>query len=78
MRGQDHEDADVTEPTPEGIRIICVECGETFVFTPGEQQFFADKGFTAPKRCLGCRRYRHYGPKGPGSRALAPIRWVGR
>ncbi|HEX2517355.1 MAG TPA: zinc-ribbon domain containing protein, partial [Chloroflexota bacterium] len=31
--------------------IICSDCGKPFVFTAGEQQFFAEKGFgTGPKR----------------------------
>ena len=30
----------------------CSECGAEFVFTAGEQMFFADKGFkNEPKRC---------------------------
>ncbi|MDD5397520.1 MAG: zinc-ribbon domain-containing protein [Dehalococcoidia bacterium] len=35
----------------------CVDCGATFTFTSGEQEFFATKGYTnEPKRCAGCRR----------------------
>lgn len=30
-------------------------CGNTFVFTAGEQVFFAQKGLAAPKRCKKCR-----------------------
>lgn len=34
----------------------CVECGAEFVFTGGEQMFFADKGFKhEPKRCKTCK-----------------------
>ncbi len=34
----------------------CVECGDDFVFTAGEQLFFADKGLrNAPKRCKSCK-----------------------
>ena len=37
----------------------CVECGAEFVFTAGEQMFFADKGFkNEPKRCKGCKSKR--------------------
>ncbi|HEX9144150.1 MAG TPA: zinc-ribbon domain-containing protein, partial [Candidatus Binatia bacterium] len=33
----------------------CSECGAEFVFTAGEQMFFADKGFkNEPKRCKAC------------------------
>ena len=35
----------------------CSDCGTTFAFTAGEQEFFASKGFTnEPKRCVSCRR----------------------
>ena len=37
----------------------CVECGAEFVFTAGEQAFFADKGFkNEPKRCKPCKSKR--------------------
>jgi CxxC-x17-CxxC domain-containing protein len=40
-------------------RIKCVDCGEEFLFTAGEQAFFASKGLTnAPTRCKPCRETR--------------------
>jgi len=37
----------------------CAECGSEFVFTAGEQMFFADKGFkNEPKRCKACKSKR--------------------
>ena len=37
--------------------IRCSDCGTTFTFTIGEQEFFQSKGFTnEPKRCPSCRR----------------------
>jgi len=37
--------------------IQCSDCGVTFTFTTGEQEFFQTKGFTnEPKRCPSCRR----------------------
>ena len=37
--------------------INCVDCGQDFVFTSSEQEFFASKGFeNEPKRCPACRR----------------------
>ena len=37
--------------------IRCRDCGDEFVFTASEQQFFAEKGFdNEPKRCPTCRR----------------------
>ncbi len=39
--------------------IQCSDCGATFAFTSGEQEFFASKGFTnEPKRCVECRRVK--------------------
>ena len=35
--------------------IKCVDCGTEFPFTERDQQFFASKGFTDPKRCKTCR-----------------------
>jgi len=41
------------------MEIQCIEegCG-TFVLTPGEQQFYQDKGFSYPKRCKKHREER--------------------
>jgi DNA-directed RNA polymerase subunit RPC12/RpoP len=37
----------------------CADCGEEFVFTAGEQEFYAEKGFeNEPKRCPTCRKAR--------------------
>lgn len=39
--------------------LTCKDCGSTFVFTEGEQQFYAEKGFTnEPVRCKDCRSAR--------------------
>jgi CxxC-x17-CxxC domain-containing protein len=47
--------------------LTCVDCGNGFVFSAGEQEFHASKGFTnEPKRCLACRQARR------ASRADAP------
>lgn len=36
--------------------IVCKDCGKEFVFTVGEQQFYAEKGFeNEPVRCKECR-----------------------
>ena len=37
--------------------IICCDCGGTFIWEKGEQEFYRDKGFTAPRRCPSCRAY---------------------
>ena len=39
--------------------LICKECGAEFVFTAGEQEFYASKGFeNEPQRCKACRDAR--------------------
>lgn len=39
--------------------LVCKDCGTEFVFTAGEQQFYAEKGFTnEPQRCPECRKAR--------------------
>jgi CxxC-x17-CxxC domain-containing protein len=39
--------------------ITCVDCGQEFTFTSGEQEFYAQRGFSeAPKRCASCRALR--------------------
>jgi hypothetical protein len=37
--------------------IVCSNCGEEFIFTAGEQEFYAEKGFNnEPKKCKACRQ----------------------
>jgi hypothetical protein len=41
--------------------IKCSECGGEFVFSDGEQQFYANQGFqNPPKRCKPCRIKRKH------------------
>ena len=36
--------------------LVCRDCGAEFVFTAGEQEFYAEKGFqNEPTRCKDCR-----------------------
>ena len=36
--------------------LVCKECGNEFVFTAGEQQFYKEKGvLNKPKSCKACR-----------------------
>ena len=42
--------------------LTCRDCGTQFVFTAGEQEFYAQKGFTnEPTRCPSCRQSRKQG-----------------
>jgi len=48
-------------------QLQCFDCGNTFTFTAGEQEFFATKGFSNdPKRCPECRSARK-GRQGSGA-----------
>lgn len=39
--------------------LVCKDCGSDFVFTTGEQEFYAEKGFqNEPARCKDCRTVR--------------------
>lgn len=39
--------------------LVCKDCGNEFVFSASEQEFYAEKGFeNEPSRCLECRRAR--------------------
>ena len=45
--------------------LVCKECGKEFVFTAGEQQFYADRGFqNEPQRCKACRDAKKAAGKG--------------
>ena len=45
----------------------CVDCGAPFIWTAGEQLFFADKNFkNEPKRCKSCKAKRAARPSGGG------------
>jgi CxxC-x17-CxxC domain-containing protein len=47
--------------------LTCRDCGTQFVFTAGEQEFYAQKGFTnEPTRCPSCRQARKQGGGGRG------------
>jgi len=43
-------------PSPGDQEITCVDCQTPFTFTERDQQFYTERGFTPPKRCLRCRR----------------------
>ena len=49
--------------------LSCVDCNQEFAFTASEQQFYADRQFTEPRRCPTCRAARKAsrGDSGGGS-----------
>ncbi len=38
--------------------LSCADCSQQFVFTASEQDFYAQRGFTEPRRCPSCRASR--------------------
>ena len=38
--------------------LACRDCGQEFVFTAGEQEFYTQRGFSDPQRCPTCRQAR--------------------
>ncbi len=39
-------------------QLTCRDCGKTFMFTAGEQEFYASRNLSAPQRCKDCRNAR--------------------
>jgi CxxC-x17-CxxC domain-containing protein len=35
--------------------LTCVDCNQQFSFTASDQQFYADRQFSEPRRCPACR-----------------------
>ena len=46
--------------------LTCSDCGMEFAFTEREQAFYAEKGFTEPRRCPSCRASRKAARSGGG------------
>jgi CxxC-x17-CxxC domain-containing protein len=38
--------------------LTCQDCGQQFTFSADDQEFFASKGYSEPKRCPSCRAAR--------------------
>lgn len=46
--------------------LVCKKCGREFIFTAGEQAFYAGRGFRRhPQRCKSCRRKGKPAPEKP-------------
>ena len=35
--------------------LVCADCSTSFTFSASEQEFYNQKGFSAPRRCKSCR-----------------------
>ncbi len=53
--------------------VPCRDCKVDFVYTVGEQRFFAEKGFTSPTRCKACREARKADKGGATSAPQAQV-----
>ncbi|MBT9174261.1 MAG: hypothetical protein DDT21_02674 [Syntrophomonadaceae bacterium] len=50
--------------------LTCRDCQREFIFTTGEQEFYAEKGFeNEPARCPSCRSNRRQRSSGGGDRS---------
>lgn len=58
------------EQNYENQQLQCAECGTIFEFLAEDQEYYATKGYSAPKRCPECREKRkamkNNGPRGGG------------
>lgn len=51
--------------------LVCKDCGQEFVFTASEQEFYAEKGFeNEPQRCKACRDARKASRGNGGGRQM--------
>src|SRR5580692_8006506 len=50
------------------LLLTCGDCGQEFVFTAGEQQFFQERGYSSPRRCKPCRQAKQGAAGGGHSR----------
>ena len=39
-------------------QLTCRDCGQSFTFTAGEQDFYTQRGYSEPQRCPSCRAAR--------------------
>jgi CxxC-x17-CxxC domain-containing protein len=56
----------------EEATLVCEDCGEEFIFSAEEQEFYMSKGFQTPKRCKPCRAKRKDQRRGFGERRTYP------
>ena len=49
--------------------LTCADCSAEFVFTASEQEFYAEREFSEPRRCPSCRAARKLARGGSGDPA---------
>ncbi len=47
-------------------QLICSDCGQSFAFSAEDQEFFRERGYSAPKRCKTCRQAKKNEQSGGG------------
>jgi CxxC-x17-CxxC domain-containing protein len=52
----------------EDMQLPCSDCGQSFVFSAEDQEFYQQRGFSSPKRCPICRANRKMSDNRGGSR----------
>ena len=58
--------------------LVCKECGKEFVFTAGEQEFYAERGFqNEPQRARHAATHARTPPVVPVSSSPLPVRACG-
>lgn len=59
----DDEEIHLLEASADALsdkNLTCIDCGELFVWSAGEQAFFRDKQLSnPPKRCKGCKQAKN-------------------
>ncbi|HWO72527.1 MAG TPA: CxxC-x17-CxxC domain-containing protein [Dehalococcoidia bacterium] len=38
--------------------LTCIDCGQEFLFSADDQEFYSSRGYSEPKRCRSCRAQR--------------------
>jgi uncharacterized membrane protein YsdA (DUF1294 family) len=63
------------------MTLTCVDCNSRFVWSAGEQRFYAKRGLSQPKRCKDCLSHRrrerdsgNLGFSGPPRQVRQPVR----
>jgi len=47
-------------------QLMCSDCAQSFTFSAEDQEFFRDRGYSAPKRCKACRQAKKNEQTGGG------------
>ncbi|MFH0702470.1 MAG: CxxC-x17-CxxC domain-containing protein [bacterium] len=53
----------------EDQQLQCADCGQTFVFSAEDQEYYHQKRYSTPKRCPVCRANRKMGDSRGGGRS---------